>query len=277
MGGILAAELLATAFVVAPFASSLRSSLLNYVQKQPWVAHLKWGAVIVAGFSALSFYVASRDRSHYAHMLSSAENYVPAYREKQLEAERDRYLAGLVFVVMCLLYRTCSLMLKYHLQSIDFSVLQKQSKNANDFMQNFMADSAKSSVDKIDKEKKEKAASAKNDTVTAKSNADTSKGETKEYLMEQLERAETRALQLQKTLQVQQQEATEADKLLNASLEQANEKAKKAEVQLKAMLGQVDGQQKEYMRLMEENRGLKTKLEDFVFVVGDDEGRKKED
>lgn len=286
LSAIMMVELLLSAFVVIPFDWGLRAGVLNWLSKQEWVKHLKWGIATVALFSLVVCAGAIRDLRHYTDLQKSAENFTPAYRERQLEAERDRYLAGFNFVMLLLLHRACSLMLEHHLLGIKHFALERQSKASAQFLQTMVNNEPERPNNQPERPKATKKEEPKpsedksmdKSTPDKKSTDKSTDGEgdkEKEYLSRELERAEKRAVALDKKLVELETEKDTSVKKLEAEAEKAQEKQKLAEQQLQAIKDQAASQQDEYMRLLDENKRLHNQMEDYVMILGDSKKKKE--
>lgn len=126
---ILGLQLVISGFILMPIAKSVKNSLMNFASKQTWMTHVKYLWVAIAFLVFLSCTAHQNSLSTYTKLIATSDSFVPGYREHQLEAERDRNLSGVIFVLMLLLHRTASLMLENYKAQQSHTALKQQADN----------------------------------------------------------------------------------------------------------------------------------------------------
>jgi len=126
---ILGLQLVISTFVLLPLGQGVKNSLMNFASKQTWITHVKYLWVVIACLVFVSCTAHQKSLLDYTQLIAASDSFVPGYREHQLEAERDRNLSGVIFVLMLLLHRTTSLMSENYKARQSHAALKQQADN----------------------------------------------------------------------------------------------------------------------------------------------------
>jgi len=276
-------ELTICLLLVAPVLNGAKTWFIRTIERQSWADKARWFFWSLFAVIAANFMLSVMHMTKMSKKMDEVSDFSIAYRNNALEIERDTFLAGFTLITHIFMVRYYEILAAHNRLEVKYNAMAAQARNAGQSSQMFI-DKTTALEAELDQLKKAKQKLREHEEqVQDSENGDKVVGAIR-GAKKRLEKAEKENVQRQQEVVDMASDAgsggaADEELVVEDTVSEKDEKdssglSAEAQAKIETLQRQAAAQNKEYMRLMEENEALRTKLEDYELVLGDSRKKK---